>query len=118
MEPSQYKNYILTLLFVKYVSDKSTLLDIPEGASFQDMIKLKGDKEIGDKINKQIIAKLAEANDLKGVIDQADFNEESLLGKGKQMVDTLSTLISIFETFDFTSNMAGGDDLLEMHMNI
>ena len=112
MDPSQYKNYILTLLFVKYVSDKSTLLDIPEGASFQDMMNLKGDKEIGDKINKQIIARLAEANDLKGVIDQADFNEESLLGKGKQMVDTLSTLISIFETFDFTSNMAGGDDLL------
>lgn len=112
MEPSQYKNYILTLLFVKYVSDKSTLLDIPEGASFQDMMNLKGDKEIGDKINKQIIAKLAEANDLKGVIDQADFNEESLLGKGKQMVDTLSELVSIFETFDFSSNMADGDDLL------
>ena len=74
MDPSQYKNYILTLLFVKYVSDKSTLLDVPQGASFNDMIALKGDKEIGDKINK-IIAKLAEENDLKGIIDQADFND-------------------------------------------
>jgi len=111
MDPSQYKNYILTLLFVKYVSDKSTLLDIPEGASFEDMVKLKGDKEIGDKINK-IIAKLAEENELKGVIDQADFNDDNLLGKGKQMQDTLTKLVGIFETFDFQSNMAGGDDLL------
>jgi type I restriction enzyme M protein len=111
MNPSQYKNYILTLLFVKYVSDKSTLLDIPEGASFQDMVDLKGDKEIGDKINK-IIAKLAEANELKGIIDQADFNDDNLLGKGKQMQDTLTKLVGIFETFDFSSNMAGGDDLL------
>lgn len=38
------------------------------------MVALKGDKEIGDKINK-IIAKLAEADDLKGVIDQTDFND-------------------------------------------
>jgi len=111
MDPSQYKNYILTLLFVKYVSDKSTLLDIPEGASFEDMVKLKGDKEIGDKINK-IVAKLAEENELKGVIDQADFNDENLLGKGKQMQDTLTKLVGIFETFDFKSNLAGGDDLL------
>ena len=102
MDPSQYKNYILTLLFVKYVSDKSTLLDVPEGASFEDMVKLKGDKEIGDKMNK-IIAKLAEENDLKGIIDQADFNDDNLLGKGKQMQDTLTKLVGIFETFDFSS---------------
>lgn len=111
MDPSQYKNYILTLLFVKYVSDKDTLLDIPDGASFQDMVKLKGEKEIGVKIN-NIIDKLAEENGLKGVIDQADFNNENLLGKGKEMQDTLTKLIGIFETFDFKTNMAGGDDLL------
>ena len=70
MGPTQYKDYVLTLLFVKYISDKDTLLEVPDGASFNDMVALKGDKEIGDKINK-IIAKLAEENDLKGVIDQA-----------------------------------------------
>src|SRR5437016_11283267 len=79
MDASQYKDYVLVLLFVKYVSDKyagqpGALIVVPEGGSFTDMVKLKGDKEIGDKINK-LIAKLAEANDLKGVIDVADFND-------------------------------------------
>lgn len=89
MDASQYKDYILTLLFMKYVSDKSVgdpnfLIDVPVGGSFADMVKLKGDKEIGDKIN-VVIGKLAEANDLKGVIDEADFNDEDKLGRGKEM---------------------------------
>ena len=89
MDASQYKDYVLTLLFMKYVSDKyagdpNAIIEVPKGGSFADMVTLKGDKEIGDKINK-IIAKLAEANDLKGVIDVADFNDEDKLGKGKEM---------------------------------
>jgi type I restriction enzyme M protein len=118
MDASQYKDYVLVLLFMKYVSDKAAsqkgyLLDVPKGGSFADMVALKGDKEIGDKINK-IIAKLAEANDLKGVIDVADFNDADKLGKGKEMVDRLSNLVSIFYTpaLDFRSNRAEGDDLL------
>jgi type I restriction enzyme M protein len=118
MDASQYKDYVLVLLFMKYVSDKAAsqkgyLLDVPKGGSFADMVALKGDKEIGDKINK-IIAKLAEANDLKGVIDVADFNDADKLGKGKDMVDRLSNLIAIFDTpaLDFRSNRAEGDDLL------
>ncbi len=112
MDASQYKDYVLTLLFMKYVSDKpDTLIEVPDGGGFSDMAKLKGDKEIGDKINK-IIGKLAEANDLKGVIDQADFNDESKLGKGKEMQDRLSKLVAIFEDLDFRANRAGGDDLL------
>jgi type I restriction enzyme M protein len=118
MDASQYKDYVLVLLFVKYVSDKyagqkNPLLDVPKGGSFADMIALKGDKEIGDKINK-IIAKLAEANDLKGVIDVADFNDADKLGKGKEMVDRLTNLVSIFDNaaLDFSGNRAEGDDLL------
>ena len=76
-----------------------------------DMVALKGDKEIGDKINK-IIARLAEKNDLKGVIDQADFNDEGKLGSGKEMQDRLSKLVAIFERLDFRANRAEGDDLL------
>src|SRR5674476_227015 len=88
MDASQYKDYVLVLLFMKYVSDKAAsqkgyLLDVPKGGSFADMMALKGDKEIGDKINK-IIARLAEANDLKGVIDVADFNDADKLGKVEQ----------------------------------
>src|SRR3954468_7344874 len=93
MDASQYKDYILTLLFVKYVTDKAksdpdSLIEVPTGGSFDDMVALKGDIEIGEGINK-IIAKLAEANDLQKVIDIADFNDEEKLGKGKEMQDRL-----------------------------
>lgn len=118
MDASQYKDYVLVLLFVKYVSDKyagqkDALLEVPAGGSFADLVALKGDKEIGDKINK-IIDRLAEANDLKGVIDVADFNDDDKLGKGKEMVDRLSNLVAIFNTpaLDFRGNRAEGDDLL------
>src|SRR3989449_4828796 len=118
MDASQYKDYVLVLLFMKYVSDKAAsqkgyLLDVPKGGSFADMVVLKGDKEIGDKINK-IIARLAEANNLKGVIDVADFNDAHKLGKGKEMVDRLSNLVAIFDSpnLDFSANRAEGDDLL------
>ena len=116
MDASQYKDYILTLLFVKYVSDKyagdrNALIVVPQGGSFADMVKLKGDIEIGDKINK-IIGRLSEENDLKGVIDVADFNNEDQLGKGKEMVDRLSKLVTIFDGMDLRANRAEGDDLL------
>ena len=118
MDASQYKDYVLVLLFVKYISDKKQTLEeegfeVPEGATFEDMVKLKGDSEIGDKMNK-IISKIAEENDLKGDIDVADFNDDSKLGKGKAMVDKLTNLIEIFETpeLDFSKNRAEGDDLL------
>jgi type I restriction enzyme M protein len=118
MDASQYKDYVLVLLFVKYVSDKyagqpDALIEVPDGGSFADMVALKGDKEIGDKVNK-IIGRLAEANELKGVIDVADFNDADKLGKGKEMVDRLSNLVAIFETpgLDFSRNRAEGDDIL------
>ena len=116
MDASQYKDYILTLLFVKYISDKAdspagSLIEVPDGGGFTDMVKHKGDIEIGDKVNK-IIGKLAEANALKGVIDLADFNDESKLGRGREMVDRISKLIAIFEGLDLRMNRAEGDDLL------
>ncbi len=118
MDASQYKDYVLVLLFVKYVSDKyagqpNALIEVPAGGSFADMVALKGNKEIGDKINK-IIARLAEANDLKGVIDVADFNDADKLGKGKEMQDRLSNLVAIFENpaLNFRRNRAEGDDIL------
>lgn len=118
MDASQYKDYILVLLFVKYVSDRyagknNALIEVPKGGSFADMVTLKGKPEIGDGINK-IIAKLAEPNDLKGVIDVADFNDSDKLGKGKEMQDRLSKLVGIFENpeLDFSKNRAENDDIL------
>lgn len=118
MDASQYKDYVLVLLFVKYVSDKyggqnNPLIVIPKGGSFADMVAAKGDKNIGTKMN-VIIGSLAKANGLMGVIDQTDFNDEDKLGKGKDMVDRLSKLVAIFENhaLDFSKNRAEGDDLL------
>jgi type I restriction enzyme M protein len=118
MDASQYKDYVLVLLFVKYVSDRyagvdDALIEVPEGGSFQDIVALKGDKKIGEKIN-EIIGNLAEANDLKGVIDVADFNDEEKLGKGKEMQDRLTNLVAIFQNpaLNFSKNRADGDDIL------
>ena len=118
MDASQYKDYILTLLFVKYVTDKFkgvkyADITVPEGGGFDDMIALKGNKNIGEGMD-VIIARLAEANDLRGVIDNARFNDEAKLGRGQEMVDKLTGLIAIFQRpeFDFTNNRAGGDDIL------
>ena len=118
MEPSQYKDYILTLLFVKYVSDKFKddpygAICIPDGAGFEDLVALKGDKNIGEKTD-IIIAKLAEANGLSGIIDNAHFNDESKIGRGDEMVDKLTGLIAIFQKpeLDFSGNRADNDDLI------
>lgn len=118
MDSSQYKDYILTLLFVKYVSDKFKGvaygdIDVPDGGSFDDMLALIGNKNIGEEMDK-IIAKLAEANSLRGVIDNAHFNDEDKLGKGKEMVDKLSELLGIFrdQMPDFSKNRADGDDII------
>jgi type I restriction enzyme M protein len=77
------------------------------------MVKLKGDKEIGDKINK-VIGVLAKANDLDFLMPgrSADFNDEDKLGLGKEMQDRLSKLVAIFDGLDFRANRAEGDDLL------
>jgi len=116
MDASQYKDYVLALLFVKYISEKYAGqqyadIKIPAGASFQDMVVLIGDKEIGDKINKNILNPIAEANNLAKF---PDFNDPEKLGKGKDMVDTLSNLIAIFNKpeLNFSKNQAGGDDIL------
>jgi type I restriction enzyme M protein len=115
MDASQYKDYILTLLFMKYVTDKAkhrdSLIEVPTGGSFADMVASVGDPEIGDRINK-IIGRLADENDLRGVIDLADFNDDEKLGKGKEMQDRLGKLVSIFNDLDFSGSTAEGDDLL------
>jgi type I restriction enzyme M protein len=118
MDASQYKDYVLVLLFVKYVSDKyagdpNGLIEVPKGGSFADMVALRGNPEIGERIN-IIISKLAEANDLRGIIDVADFNDAEKLGSGQEMRDRLSSLIGIFNRpeLDFRKNRAEGDDIL------
>ncbi|MUU63600.1 type I restriction-modification system subunit M [Helicobacter pylori] len=116
MDASEYKNYVLNLLFLKYISDKAknnrdSEIEVPQGCFYEDILALEGDKEIGDKLNK-IIAKIAERNDLKGVIDSVDFNDNTKLGEGKAMTDTLSNLVKIFADLSLGAHGALDDDLL------
>jgi type I restriction enzyme M protein len=121
MDASQYKDYVLFMLFIKYITDKYGNSDdfappvtIPEGASFKDMIALKGKSDIGDKINTQIIAPLVNANARLSKSDFPDFNDPNKLGEGQAMVDRLSNLVGIFQKpeLDFSQNRAEHDDIL------
>ena len=122
IEPAAYKDYVLFLLFIKYVSDKYAgkpyaEITVPEGASFNDLVKLKGTSEIGEQINKKIIAPLAEANNLGNL---PDFDDSQKLGSGKEKIDRLTALIGVFQKkeLDFSRNRADGDDIQAMPMNI
>ncbi|MCX8473805.1 MAG: type I restriction-modification system subunit M [Sediminibacterium sp.] len=121
MDASQYKDYVLFMLFIKYVSDKYANSDdfappvtIPKGSSFKDMLELRGKDDIGDKINTQVIQKLIDANSRLSRSDFPDFNDPNKLGEGKAMVDRLTNLINIFnsQTLDFSKNRADHDDIL------
>ena len=116
MDASQYKDYVLVMLFIKYVSDKYAgqpfaPIQIPKGSSFADMVALKGQPDIGDRINRDIIRPLEDAN---RIVIKADFNDDALLGGAKEKVEKLGNLIGIFESpdLDFSKNRADGDDIL------
>ena len=116
MDASQYKDYVLVMLFIKYISDKYagvpySPITVPEGASFKDMVLLKGKPTIGDDINKKILGPIGEANKIS---DFPDFNDVNKLGSGQEMVKRLTNLIAIFENpgLDFSKNKAEGDDIL------
>jgi len=121
MDASQYKDYVLFMLFIKYISDKygkntdfAPPVTIPKGASFSDMVALKGKSDIGDKINTQIIQPLIDANARLARSDFPDFNDPNKLGEGDAMVQRLANLIGIFQKpeLDFSQNRADHDDIL------
>jgi type I restriction enzyme M protein len=121
MDASQYKDYVLFMLFIKYITDKygnssdfAPPVTIPKGASFTDMVALKGKSDIGDKINTQIIQPLIDANTRLARSDFPDFNDPNKLGEGQAMVDRLTNLIGIFQKpeLDFSENRADHDDIL------
>jgi type I restriction enzyme M protein len=121
MDASQYKDYVLFMLFIKYITDKygnstdfAPPVVIPPGASFTDMIALKGKPDIGEKINTQVIQPLIDANARLARTDFPDFNDPNKLGEGKDMVEKLSNLVGIFQKpeLDFSQNRAEHDDIL------
>lgn len=118
MDASEYKDYVLIMLFIKYISDKYAgmpyaPITVPLGASFQDMVALKGKPKIGEDINTKIIGPIEQANRSLGTI-RVDFDNSEKLGSGTEKVDRLTDLIAIFEKpeLDFSKNKAEGDDIL------
>ncbi|MGI9210918.1 MAG: type I restriction-modification system subunit M N-terminal domain-containing protein [Methylococcaceae bacterium] len=110
MDASQYKDYVLFMLFIKYVSDKYGESDdfppvtIPPGARFKDMVDLKGKSDIGDKINTQIIQPLSDAEIKTLVIDdkwmmllsaavqgELDRVSQTLTGRIRQLAERYAT---------------------------
>ncbi len=119
MDASQYKNYVLTLLFVKYLSDKRNDPDcaftIPKGCTFDEIIKLKGVDD-GEQLN-EILIDIEEANpSLKGVLEreETNFANSDRLGEPGKRKDTIKKLIAVFEdkNLDFSKNRAADDDIM------
>lgn len=118
VEPARYKDYVLTLLFFKYVSDRYKGqrygdFIVEEGASFDDLIAAKGKKDIGERVDK-ILSAFLEENQLQGSLPDVSFNNEDELGRGKELVDKVTDLIAVFENpaIDFKTNRASGDDII------
>lgn len=118
MDASQYKDYVLVVLFLKYISDKAKTPEgsdiiIPEGCSFYDVAECVNKDTINEKMN-TVLADIAKENGLEGVINTVDFADENKLGKGKDMIDTVSKLIKVFQddNLNFANNRAADDDLI------
>lgn len=118
VEPARYKDYVLVLLFFKYVSDRYkgqpfAEFTISKGASFDDLIAAKGKSDVGERVDK-IIQKFLEDNKLQGSLPDVSFNNPDELGSGKELVDKVSGLIAIFQNpaIDFKNNRASGDDII------
>ena len=118
MDATQYKDYVLIVLFMKVITDKyykksDSLIEVPDDANFNTMISLKGKKNIGEEFN-TILSKIAKKNDLQNIIDVVDFNDENKLGRGKDMIDALTGIVEVFQDpeLDFSNNRADDDDVL------
>jgi len=118
VEPARYKDYVLVLLFFKYVSDRYkgqpfAEFTISKGASFDDLIAAKGKSDVGERVDK-IIQKFLEDNRLQGSLPDVSFNNPDELGSGKELVDKVSGLIAVFQNpaIDFKNNRASGDDII------
>lgn len=116
-----FKNYVLIMLFLKYISDRKhsgelELIEIPDGCYFEDIVKLKGTTSIGDGIN-MIIGQIKDANG--GVLDFIDQTKHDFcnrdLGKDLKAASLVITeLVTAFqaEGLDFKRNRAADDDLI------
>ena len=139
MDSSQYKDYVLTMLFVKYLSDfyrekleelKSKHGDnedriqkslsrekfkLDEKCTFEYLLEHKEAENLGEEINK-ILERIEEDNKekLEGVFRNVDFNSESMLGRTKERNKILKHLLEDFSNtrLDLRPSMLRGNDVI------
>ena len=139
IDPSQYKDYILVMLFVKYLSDlhKETLQGyttryagdadriqramarerfvLPEESAFDDLYAQRKQSDIGERINKALAA-IEDANKakLEGVFRNIDFNSEPHLGETRDRNRRLKNLLQDFANpvLDLRLSRVGGQDVI------
>jgi type I restriction enzyme M protein len=121
VDPAQYKDYILVMLFLKYISDlwndhlqtyrkqfggdetrirrrlERERFILPEGASFYDLYEARNEANIGELIN-IALEKIEDQNraKLEGVFRNIDFNSEANLGRVKDRNRRLKNMLEDF----------------------
>lgn len=139
VDPSEYKNYILVFMFLKYLSDvwkdkyeqykkqygkDEALIKrklsrerfvLPDDCTFDYIKEHKMDNNIGGKINK-ILEKIEDENKgkLEGVFRNVDFNSDSNLGQTKDRNRRLQHLIDDFDKpkLNFRPSVIGSEDII------
>ena len=139
VDPSEYKNYILVMLFVKYISDvwsdhyatyKAKYGDdeerirrrmryerfaLPDGCHFDDLYAQRNADNLGEVIN-IALEKIEDANKekLSGVFRNIDYNSEANLGRTKQRNERLQNLLNDFadKRLDLRPSRVGNLDVI------
>lgn len=139
IDAAEYKNYILVMLFVKYISDvwnehyeslqkkygdndelirrrlERERFKLPEGCSFQNLYEKRQENKLGEIIN-TALEKIEEDNKgkLLGVFRNIDFNSESALGQTKERNVRLKLLLEDFNNpkLDLRPSKTGNMDII------
>lgn len=131
MDAANYKDYILVMLFFKYLSDvdkeRRNQLDkqyggnqkridralrresfrVPEGTNFYSLYEKRQESNIGELINEALQA-IEDDNKakLEGVFRNIDFNSETVLGQTRDRNRRLSQLLELFGREELDLNPA------------
>lgn len=139
IDASQYKDYILVMLFVKYISDvweerydelkeqyknddelikrrlQRDRFVLPDGCHFRDLYNAREESNIGERIN-NALSKIEDANrqKLQGVFRNIDFNSEANLGQTKDRNTRLIHLLKDFSDprLDLRPSRVGNQDVI------
>ncbi|MBV6391230.1 MAG: hypothetical protein KPEEDBHJ_00438 [Anaerolineales bacterium] len=139
VDPSEYKNYILVMLFVKYISDvwqdhfdefmlkykgdetrvrrqlDKDKFKLPDDARFEKLYAQRNEPNLGEIINEALEA-IEDANKekLEGVFRNIDFNSEANLGRTKERNERLKNLLNDFndKRLDLRPSRTNGRDVI------